>query len=78
MTTIRSEGLSVQDDDLRQHGMSEEGLIAWLFMLGLVQTDQGVPLYHEVRHLQQSRDKKAHRNRTLRQSVIQRFSSHPI
>jgi len=48
MTTIRSEGLSVQDGELRQHGMSKEGLIARQFMLGLVQTDQGVPLYHEV------------------------------
>ena len=48
MTTIRSEGLSVQDGELRQHGMSKEGLIARRFMLGLVQTDQGVPLYHEV------------------------------
>jgi hypothetical protein len=48
MTTIRSEGLSVQDGELRQHGMSKVGLIARHFMLGLVQTDQGVPLYHEV------------------------------
>ncbi|NCZ75703.1 MAG: IS1634 family transposase [Betaproteobacteria bacterium] len=48
MTTIRSEGLWVQDGELRQHGMSKEGLIARQFMLGLVQTDQGVPLYHEV------------------------------
>ena len=38
----------MQDGELRQHGMSKEGLIARQFMLGLVQTDQGVPLYHEV------------------------------
>jgi hypothetical protein len=48
MTTIRTEGLSVQEGKIRQHGMSKEGLIARQFMLGLVQTAQGVPLYHEV------------------------------
>ena len=48
MTTIRTEGLSVQEGEIRKHGMSKEGLIARQFMLGLVQTAQGVPLYHEV------------------------------
>jgi transposase len=48
MTTLRTEGLSVQEGEIRQHGMSKEGLIARQFMLGLVQTAQGVPLYHEV------------------------------
>jgi len=48
MTTIRAEGLSQQDDDVRQFGMSKEGVIARQFMLGVVQTAEGIPLYHEV------------------------------
>jgi transposase len=45
---IRAEGLSEQDGDLRRFGMAKEGVVARQFMLGLVQTAQGVPLYHEV------------------------------
>jgi transposase len=48
MTTIRTEGLSQQDDDVRQFGLSKEGLIARQVMLGVVQTADGLPLYHEV------------------------------
>jgi|AntAceMinimDraft_5_1070358.scaffolds.fasta_scaffold05510_3 transposase len=48
MTTIRAAGLSEQDDDVRKYGMSKEGGIARQFMLGLVQTAEGIPLYHEV------------------------------
>ena len=48
MTTIRASGLSEQDDDVRKYGMSKEGGIARQFMLGLVQTAEGIPLYHEV------------------------------
>ena len=48
MTTIRTEGLSTQEGEIRQYGMSKEGLIARQFMLGLVQTAEGIPLYHEV------------------------------
>jgi transposase len=48
MTTIRASGLSEQDDDARKYGMSKEGGIARQFMLGLVQTAEGIPLYHEV------------------------------
>ena len=48
MTTIRAEGLSEQDDDVRKFGMSKDGGIARQFMLGLVQTAEGIPLYHEV------------------------------
>lgn len=48
MTTIRAEGLSRQDGDVRQFGLSKEGGIARQFMLGLVQTAEGIPLYHEV------------------------------
>lgn len=48
MTTIRAAGLSEQDQDIRKFGMSKEGLIARQFMLGVVQTADGLPLYHEV------------------------------
>lgn len=48
MTTIRAEGLSEQDDDVRKFGMSKDGGITRQFMLGLVQTAEGIPLYHEV------------------------------
>lgn len=48
MTTIRAEGLSQQQDDVRQYGMAKEGVIARQFMLGVVQTAEGLPLYHEV------------------------------
>ena len=48
LTTIRTEGLSEQDGDVRRFGMSKEGLIARQFMLGVVQTADGMPIYHEV------------------------------
>ena len=48
LTTIRAEGLSEQDGDVRHFGMSKEGVIARQFMLGVVQTADGMPIYHEV------------------------------
>jgi hypothetical protein len=48
MTTIRAEELSVQEGDVRCFGMAKEGLIARQFMLGVVQTGDGLPIYHEV------------------------------
>ena len=48
MTTIRAEGLSTQMADVRKFGMAKEGLIARQFMLGVVQTSEGLPIYHEV------------------------------
>jgi transposase len=48
MTTIRAEGMSQQDEDVRKFGMSKEGLIARQVMLGVVQTADGLPLYHDV------------------------------
>ena len=48
LTTIRIEGLSEQKDDIRRHGMSKQGLIARQLMLGVVQTADGMPIYHEV------------------------------
>lgn len=48
MTTVRAEGLSEQAHEIRQFGKSKESIIARQFMLGLVQTAEGVPLYHEI------------------------------
>jgi transposase len=48
LTTIRSEGLTTLKGDVRQLGMAKEGLIARQFMLGVVQTAEGLPIYHEV------------------------------
>ena len=48
MTTIRAAGLSEQDGDVRHFGMSKEGVVARQVMLGVVQTAEGLPLYHEV------------------------------
>jgi transposase len=48
LTTIRAAGLSEQTDDVRHFGMAKEGLIARQFMLGVVQTAEGLPIYHEV------------------------------
>jgi transposase len=48
MTTIRAEGLSDQDGDVRKYGMAKEGLIARQIMLGVVQTGDGLPIYHQV------------------------------
>ena len=48
MTTIRAAGLSNQADDVRHFGMAKEGVIARQVMLGVVQTADGLPLYHEV------------------------------
>ncbi len=48
LTTIRAAGLSQQHADVRQFGMSKEGLIKRQFMLGVVQTAEGLPIYHEV------------------------------
>lgn len=48
LTTIRAAGLTEQTDDVRKYGMSKSGLIERQFMLGVVQTAEGLPIYHEV------------------------------
>ena len=48
LTTIRAEGLSELPGDVRRFGMSKEGVVARQFMLGVVQTACGMPIYHEV------------------------------
>ena len=45
---VAQEGTSAQEGDVRQFGMAKEGLIARQVMLGVVQTGDGLPLYHEV------------------------------
>ncbi len=48
LTTIRAAGLSEQDGDVRRFGMAKEGIVARQFMLGVVQTADGMPIHHEV------------------------------
>lgn len=48
LTTIRTEGHTLQDGDVRHFGISKEGVFARQFMLGVVQTAEGMPIYHEV------------------------------
>ena len=48
MTTIRAAGLSQESDEVRHYGMSKEGVVARQVMLGVVQTAEGLPLWHEV------------------------------
>ena len=48
LTTIRAEGLSEQDGDVRRYGQSKDGGIRRQFVLGLVQTADGIPIHHEV------------------------------
>lgn len=48
MTTIRAQGVSEQDGDVRKFGMSKDGGIAGQSMLGLAQTAEGIPFYYVV------------------------------
>ena len=48
LSTIRTEGHSVQGGDVRHFGISKEGTVARQFLLGVVQTADGMPIYHEV------------------------------
>lgn len=48
LTTIRAEGTSQDEADLRQFGLSKDGGIAQQVMLGVVQTADGLPIHHEV------------------------------
>ncbi len=48
MTTVRCEGLSEVDDDLRRYGLCKEGMMARQFMVGVVQTSDGLPIHHAV------------------------------
>lgn len=48
LTTIRAEGKTSVEGDVRHYGPSKEGGIARQFMLGVVQTAEGLPIHHEV------------------------------
>lgn len=48
LTPIRAAGDSTLEGDVRQFGLSKEGGIARQFLLGVVQTAEGLPIYHEV------------------------------
>lgn len=48
LTTIRAEGYSTPRGDVRQFGMAKEGVIARQFLLGVVQTADGLPIDHQV------------------------------
>lgn len=49
LTTIRISGSSVLDEDVRAFGLSKDtGGIARQFVLGIIQTAQGLPIAHQV------------------------------
>ena len=48
MNTIRAEGLATVEGDMRKFDPADKGLIARRFMLGGVQTSEGLSIYHEV------------------------------
>jgi hypothetical protein len=48
LTSVSVEGLSVEDDEVRHYGRSKEGGIRRQFVLGVVQTADGLPIHHEV------------------------------
>lgn len=48
LTTIRVHGEAQVDGDLRRFGMSKDGGVARQFVLGVVQSAEGIPLMHTV------------------------------
>jgi transposase len=48
LTTITTDGLTEQADELRRYGHSKDGGIRRQVVLGVVQTADGLPIYHEV------------------------------
>ena len=48
LTTIGVEGQAELADDVRAFGKSKDGGIARQFMLGVVQTAEGLPIAHRV------------------------------
>jgi transposase len=48
LTTIRAEGGTELNGEVRQFGLAKEGGIARQVMLGVVQTAEGLPIHHEV------------------------------
>ena len=71
LTTVRIHGEGEVDDDLRAFGMNKEtGGIARQFVLGLVQTTEGLPLMHTVHpgNVAETRTLQA-----MLKTVLQRF-----
>jgi transposase len=48
LTTISTEGITEQSDEVRRFGHSKDGGIRRQVVLGVVQTADGLPIYHEV------------------------------
>ena len=48
LTTIRTEGETEMNDEIRKYGLSKEGGIRRQVMLGVVQTADGLPIHHEL------------------------------
>jgi transposase len=48
LTTVRAEGLAEQDEDVRKYGRSKDGGVRKQFVLGVVQTAEGLPIFHQV------------------------------
>ena len=48
LTTISTEGLTEQTDEVRRYGHSKDGGIRRQVVLGVVQTADGLPIYHDV------------------------------
>ena len=48
LTTLRAEGETFEEEDLRARGLSKEGGFHRQCLLGVVQTAEGLPIYHEV------------------------------
>jgi hypothetical protein len=71
MTTIGAAGLSEQDGDVRKFGMSKEGLVSRQVMLGVVQTAEGLPLYHEVFD---GNTAEVHTLKPTLEKIVQRFA----
>ncbi len=74
LTTIRTEGQSEVDADLRRYGCSKDGGIARQVMLGVVQTADGLPIHHEVfeGNAAETRTLVPTLERVLKRSPIQR------
>ncbi len=71
LTTVRIHGEGAVEDDLRAFGMNKDtGGIARQFVLGVVQTSEGLPLMHNVHPGNVSETKTL---RGMLQTVLQRF-----
>jgi len=71
LTTVRIHGEGAVADDIRAFGMNKErGGIAWQFVLGVVQTADGLPLMHTVHPGNVAETKTL---QTMLATVLQRF-----